>query len=194
MTPIFSSEFSSRAQWPASQSYKGLPDMVHDSYAGTLHWLPGRLVGVGARKNDFRCKTFLCSCSFSHHLIRNAHSTNWSLGAIGDWQLKQNPRDTVLQGPRSWCGRDDTQGFGHRLFPASDSSCVTHVSFTLSPRPPSPPLRRPRLVTAPIYLKRTWAPLGSWADRDRTGRWVERRASGLGVGWPGGQLGLGRVP
>lgn len=149
---------------------------------------------VGAWKIDFRCKILSCFCSCSQHLIRNAHSTNWSLYAKGYWQIQQNPGDMVLQGPRSWCGGNDTQGFGHKLFSASDSSCVTHVSFTPSPQPPSPSLNRgPRLVTALMYLKRTWAPLCSWADRDHTDRWVERRASGLGVSWPGGALGLRRV-
>lgn len=80
-----------------------------------------------------------------------------------------------------------TQGFGHRLFSAADSSCVTHVSFTLSPQAPScPSLSKPRLMTASIYLKRTRAPLNSveLVEAVQAGKWKEAGiGSGGHAGW-----------
>lgn len=132
------------------------------------------------------------------NFIKNLHSTNWFLGDIGDWQLKQNPSDIVSQGPHSWCGGNKTQGFGHRLFSASDSSCVTHVSFPLSPQPPSrPSSRRPRLATVSIYLKRTRVPPLTQLSWQRPHRQVSvaKQVYGLGVGcWLGGWLVLWEVP
>lgn len=125
------------------------------------------------------------------------HTPHIDPGAIGNWKSKQNLSNTVLQGPHSWCGGNDTQGFGHRLFSASDSSCVTHVSFTLSPRPPSPFPPQAKAGDSPHIFKEDVSPL-TQLSRQRLHRQVSG-AKGVGAGgglarWPVGNSLVDRAP